>query len=137
MITRERAYALRKLIEQAATSLDDATALEGVELFPNWKIGVDYKIDDRVREDNILYKCLQNHTSIENWNPSDATSLWAKVLIPDPEVIPDWEQPISTNPYMKGDKVRHIEKIWISLIDNNIWEPGSVGTESLWQEIQQ
>ena len=36
---------------------------------------------------------------------------------------------------MKDDKVSHNGKIWISLIDNNVWEPGVVGTESLWKEV--
>ena len=62
---------------------------------------------------------------------TDAPSLWAKVLIPDPEVIPVWEQPESTNPYMKGDKVKHKGKTWSSTIDNNVWEPGVYG----WAEV--
>ena len=51
------------------------------------------------------------------------------MLIPDPEVIPEWEQPGSTNPYMIGDKVRHNGKTWVSTIDNNVWEPGVYGWE--------
>lgn len=38
-----------------------------------------------------------------------------------------WAQPGSTNPYMLGDKVRHNGKIWMSTIDNNVWEPGVYG----------
>ena len=62
-------------------------------------------------------------------------SLWAKVLIPNPDVIPDWEQPDSTNGYAKGDKVIYGGKTWESLTDNNVWEPGAAGTESLWKEL--
>ena len=40
-----------------------------------------------------------------------------------------WEQPESTNPYMKGDKVTHAGKTWVSTIDNNVWEPGVYGWE--------
>ena len=49
--------------------------------------------------------------------------------------MPEWEQPDSTNPYMKGDKVTHNGKTWVSLIDNNVWEPGATGTAALWQEV--
>ena len=70
---------------------------------------------------------LQAHTSQDGWEPNVAPSLFAKVLIPDPEVIPEWEQPDSTNPYMKGDKVTHNGYTWISDIDNNVWEPGVYG----------
>lgn len=132
MITKEKAYALRKLIEQAAASLSDEDALTGVELFPRWnENGISYAVGDRVLYNGTLYKCLQAHTSQATWTPTDAPSLWAKVLIPDPEVIPDWEQPDSTNPYMKGDKVTHNGKTWQSDIDNNVWEPGVYG----WSEV--
>lgn len=79
----------------------------------------------------VPYRCLQAHQAQEAWNPADSPSLWAKVLIPDPTVIPEWEQPSSTNPYMKGDKVRHNGKTWVSDVDNNVWEPGVYG----WTEV--
>ena len=62
---------------------------------------------------------------------ADAPSLFAKVLIPDTDTIPEWEQPDSTNPYAKGDKVTHNGKTWISTADGNVWEPGVYG----WEEV--
>lgn len=124
---RSELLKLRTLIEKAAASLSDSDALDGVELFPVWAAGVEYETDYRVRYDGALYRCLQTHTSQEAWNPIDAASLWAKVLIPDPGVIPEWEQPSATNPYMKGDKVKHNGSTWESDIDNNVWEPGVYG----------
>lgn len=124
----ERARALRPIIEQLATNLDDETALEAVELFEAWDgAGHEYAPDERVRHGGILYKCLQAHASQETWAPDVAPSLWARVLIPDPETIPEWVQPGSTNPYSKGDKVRHVGKVWVSDIDANVWEPGVYG----------
>lgn len=127
----ERARYLRSLIEKMAKELDDEEALNGKELFPEWKVEEAYSAGDRVRHNDILYKCLQAHTSQESWTPDTAVSLWTRVLIPDPEVIPEWEQPDSTNPYMKGDKVRHDSKIWVSDVDNNVWVPGVYG----WSEV--
>lgn len=124
---REHAYKLRELLHKASASLSDKDALDGIELFAIWDASASYNADDRVRYNEILYRCLQTHLAQEGWNPVDAPSLWAKVLIPDPGVIPEWEQPSSTNPYMTGDKVRHNGKIWISTIDNNVWEPGVYG----------
>ena len=124
MTLTELARKLRPLIEKAALSLDDTDALEAVELYPRWSgKGVDYIKDRRVSFNNVLYRVLQSHTSQETWMPDVTPSLFAKVLIPDPDVIPDWEQPDSTNPYMKGDKVRFDNKIYESAIDNNIWSP--------------
>lgn len=116
--------------------IPDSEAVDLVSFFDNWEVGTMYKTGDRVAYNGKVYKCLQDHTSQADWTPDTAASLWADVLMPDPSVIPDWEQPSSTNPYMKGDKVRHIEKIWISEVDNNVWEPGAAGTESLWSEVE-
>lgn len=127
----DRARQLRTQVETMADSLEDEEALKVVELFPKWIENKIYAIGDKVRYEGILYKCLIAHTSQSDWIPSDAVSLWTRVLIPDPEIIPDWVQPESTNPYMKGDKVKHLNRIWTSDIDNNIWEPSVYG----WSEV--
>ena len=90
---------------------------------------------DRVRYAGNLYRCLTAHTAQAAWTPTDAHSLWAKVLTDPSGAILPWVQPDSTNPYAKGDKVTHNGKTWESLVDNNVWEPGAVGTESLWKEV--
>ena len=124
----EKARALRPIIEKAVSAtLSDTEALDAVSLFPAWVSGKSYVADDRVKYDGNLYKCLQAHASQADWAPTAAPSLWAKVLIPDPGTIPEWEQPESTNPYMAGDKVTHNDKTWVSDIDNNVWEPGAYG----------
>lgn len=122
---------LRELIEEAAESLGDKEALEGVELFPQWDGAATYTVGYRVRYGGILYRCLMEHISQPAWNPVDAPSLWARVLIEDPNGIPAWVQPGSTNPYMRGDRVSHKGKLWVSDLDGNIWEPGVYG----WVEI--
>ncbi len=133
MTLLELAKKLRPYIEKAALSLSDEDALEAVNLFTNWKSNTQYEKDARVNYNGVLYKCLQSHTSQEAWTPTDAPSLWAKVLIPDPNVIPEWEQPDSTNPYMKGDKVMFEGKIYESTIDNNIWSPSAYPAG--WKEV--
>ena len=118
---------LRALVEKAAQSLNDVDALDGVTLSPAWATGVTYPAGERVRHEGVLYRCLQAHTSQTGWEPDKAPSLFARVLIPDPDVIPDWVQPDSTNPYSKGDKVKHGGIVWVSDIDGNVWEPGVYG----------
>lgn len=133
MTLLDLARKLRSYIEKAALSLSDEDALEAVQLFPNWNAEAAYLVDDRVNYEGILYKCLQSHTAQEAWTPTAAPSLWAKVLIPDPDVIPEWEQPDSTNPYMSGDRVSFEGKVYESVIDNNIWSPAAYPAG--WQEI--
>lgn len=123
MTLLELARKLRPYIEKAAISLSDEDALEAVNLFANWQPNKAYIKDERVNYEGILYKCLQAHTSQDGWTPTAAPSLWAKVLIPDTNVIPEWEQPDSTNPYMTGDKVLFEGQVYESVIDNNIWSP--------------
>ena len=128
----EKARELRALIEKAVQSLEDKDALECVCLYEKWSgDSVQYTAGQRVQDDGILYTVLQAHTSQPDWKPADAPSLFAKVLIPDPTVVPEWEQPDSTNPYAKGDKVAHNGKTWVSDIDGNVWEPGVYG----WTEV--
>lgn len=43
------------------------------------------------------------------------------------DIIAGWIQLDSTNPYMKGDKVTHSDKAWISDVDNNVWEREFMG----------
>ena len=122
----------RTAINALTANATDEVALQAVTLYDEWNgDSVEYKTGDRVRKNNILYKVLQDHTSQSDWTPDAAPSLFAKVLIPDSSVIPEWEQPDSTNPYSKGDKVTHNGKTWVSDIDGNVWEPGVYG----WSEV--
>lgn len=140
----EVAFGLRELtqeeqqqenVQTALTYLTDEQALTVKDLYEEWIPNKDYKTGDRRLYNEELYKCLQDHTAQAEWNPEDAPSLWAKILIPDSEVIPEWEQPESTNGYSIGDRVTHDGKTWESLINNNVWEPGVIGTEGLWKEV--
>lgn len=121
------------LIRQQINTLpvDDNTALRMREFYPEWAAGQAYAAGYKVQRGGKLWRCLQAHTSQTGWEPENAPALWAKVLIPDTDVIPEWEQPDSTNPYSAGDKVTHNGKTWVSDIENNVWEPGVYG----WSEM--
>lgn len=123
--------ALKPVLEK----LDDEMALEFKTLYSEWIIGRVYTVGKRVRYKDILYKCLTEHLSQIDWAPDVSPSLWAEVLVSETGEILEWKQPDSTNPYMSGDKVTHNGKTWESLVDNNVWEPGVVGTEALWSEV--
>lgn len=116
-------------------SISDGAALKVPELFPHWNgNNKEYVKGDKVLYNDVLYKVLQNHTSQEGWTPTSAPSLFAKVLTSEGEIL-DWEQPSSTNPYMKGDKVRYNGKVYESLIDNNVWSPD--GYPAGWKLIEE
>ncbi len=136
----EKLKAMRKQAEINASDNTDAQAFEVSTLYVDWRTleeGYSLAVGDRVTYNDVLYNVITAHNVQSTWNPVDSPSLFAKVLIPDPEVIPEWEQPDSTNPYSKGDRVTHNEKTWESLVDNNVWEPGALGTESLWKDVSE
>ena len=104
------------------------------EVFPTWDgNGKEYKKDDRVQYNSVLYKVLQGHTSQSTWTPTDAPSLFAKVLTSTDGEPQEWEQPDSTNAYMKGDKVIFNGKVYESLVDNNVWSPEAYPDG--WEEV--
>ena len=118
-----------------AETLSDAQALQVPMLFDEFDgNGVAYEVGKRVLYNDILYKVIQAHTSQEGWTPIAAPSLFAKVINETiTGEIPDWEQPDSTNAYMKGNKVKFNGKIYESVIDNNVWSPTAY--PSGWKEV--
>lgn len=129
--TASQAAKYREYINKTAVILTDDEAAYVPMMFERWEPDISYEIGRRVCYQDKLYKVLQAHTSHKAYPPDITVSLYAEILIPDPSVIPDWVQPSSTNPYMKGDKVRHNGKVWVSTIDYNVYEPGIAG----WDEV--
>ena len=129
MITKAYARRLRVLIEKASVSLSDEDALQAIELYPAWAIDTAYTVDERIRYNSILYRCVQAHTSQADWTPDATPALWTVVSLDE---WPEWVQPTGAqDAYANGDKVSHNGKHWISDYDNNTWEPGVFG----WFEV--
>ena len=124
-MTRAKAKQLRQLIEQLAVTLDDETALTGVELFPMWEIGRAYAAGDRVQHVGTLYKCVQAHTSQADWTPDATPALWVVVSIDE---YPEWVQPTGAHDaYNTGDKVSYNGKHYVCTVDANVYAPDVYG----------
>ena len=76
---RGEIVALRQIIETAAQSLPDETALQAVRLHPAWASGIDCAVGYKVQHNGKLWRCLQAHTSMETWEPENAPSLWEQI----------------------------------------------------------
>ncbi len=128
---REHAYKLRELLHKASASLTDEDALEGIELFPPWAAGVSYALDVRVRFEGKLYKCVQAHTSQEDWTPDITPALWTDVA--EPGKIPVWRQPTGAqDAYRIGDLVHYPDAdgpVYRCTIDYNVYAPDVAGWE--------
>lgn len=111
--------------------LDDTTIKEHSVQFPQWSCPVSYAVNSICSNNEKLYRCLQAHTSQEAWKPESTPSLWKEIGNPNTE-YPEWSQPIGAfDVYAMDDKVSYNGKHWISLCDNNVWEPGIYG----WEEV--
>ena len=66
--------------QMQAQSLTDAQAITVKAIYPAWSPdGVQYPVDYKVVHNDVLYKCIQEHTSQEVWAPGIAPSIWVAV----------------------------------------------------------
>lgn len=135
-MNKYQAHEWRRKIEHAASTQSDEDALLSIDLFAKWsdQIGKAVYVNERYQYKEKLWKVVQAHTVQADWAPDIAVSLFIEVSLDE---WPEWKQPVgATDAYNVGDKVSHNNKHWVSIIDGNVWEPGAVGTESLWEEKQ-
>lgn len=60
--------------------LTPGEALQVKDHYPEWVAGITVKVGERYLSDNILWECIKEHTTQDNWKPSMATaSLWKVV----------------------------------------------------------
>ena len=124
-MTRAKAKQLRQLIAQLAVTLDDETALTGVELFPAWVVGKAYAVNDRAQYNGTLYKCIQAHTSQDDWMPSATPALWKTVSVDE---YPEWVQPTGAHDaYNIGDKVTYNGQHYVCTSNSNVYAPDVYG----------
>lgn len=129
----------RTLLQAAAKQLadtlqDDSEIMSFAAVFPQWESEYkQYKIGDIVQYgenqdgEPQLYRCLIQHTSQPDWTPDIAISLFKAIGFTE-DNVPIWTQPVgASDAYMAGDRVSHNNKIWVSTVDNNVWEPGIYG----------
>ena len=133
--SQEELTEIRETLDNLLSGFDDETATEYKVLFKNWEPDIQVTQGERYKYNNALYRVLQSHTTQRGWEPEIATSLFAVILTSqEPETYNEWVQPDSTNPYMMGDRVIFLGKIYESIIDNNIWSP--IAYPAGWMELE-
>lgn len=69
------------------------------DLYPEWAVGLDVKVDEKYRLDDDLWQVVQAHKTQESWKPSLSTaSLWKRV---DEEHAGTADDPIPYAPPMQ------------------------------------
>lgn len=80
-----RLLALDELDKEATEEINtyDLTPGEALQVkdhYPEWITGIMVKVGERYLSDNVLWECIKEHTTQDNWKPSMATaSLWKVV----------------------------------------------------------
>lgn len=97
MITKYYAKQLRRMIEKGSISLSDNDALLAIELYPEWAIGVSYKMGERFRYKNKLYRVLIDHISQSDWIPNQTFSLYTEIEQSSQGDTPDNPIPYNNN----------------------------------------
>ena len=139
-MNKGEAYNLRKAIVKGAESLPVETAVQVPELYDRWVVGEVFELEEGQvpfvirRYNDVLYKLVQVHTTQSDWTPDLVPALWTEYT---PEgVIAEWKQPTGAqDDYELGYKVTHNGFTWESTVSDNVWEPGAVGSETLWVKI--
>ena len=124
--------ATRKLIR--VDELIEEELLDMIDLYESYEIGRSYQVDDIFKYEGKLYKVIQEHTSQDDWIPSELPALYLNMM---PEnVVPEWKQPTgSHDSYKIGDKVTFEGKTYESTINGNSFSPKEYPQG--WEEIQE
>lgn len=78
---RERAYAIIDAIKSLRAMLTDEVALDYIALYPDWEIGKELSVGERIEHDGKLYKVITAHTTQESWTPDLTPSLFEPIDI--------------------------------------------------------
>jgi hypothetical protein len=92
----------------------------------------EFIVDSQGSKESIFARCtgckIQTQSvasSLEYSAKDKIADIWNATAV---EEWPEWIQPKGAHDaYSKGSKVAHREKVWISNIDANVWEPGVSG----------
>ena len=121
----KEAEEIRKAIDTFAKNQTDEVLIDNKAAFPFWHAGMQVTAGQILRYGDDIYKCIQPHVTQDDWTPDKVPALFVKISL---EEYPEWVQPTGAHDaYMKGAKVSHNSKHWISDVDNNIREPSVYG----------
>ena len=120
----QQAEAIRAAMGKVTATLTDEQALAVKELYPLWAVDTAYTVDYVVRHNSKLYRCLQSHTSQDNWTPDVTPALWVEVAAPN-EYREIKDNMLPTEAFALGEigwyKVE--TDLYKSLIDANTYTP--------------
>ena len=132
-------YSCVNLLKTADFTTEEYNVFATAEMYPKWEPNVDYKANDRILHEGVIYKVVQPVHSIENQAPNAEGML--AIYSPlstgtvSEESVGTKEDPIT---FISGMEVfenkyyTYANKLWLcnAYMNPCIWTPGTVG---LWQ----
>lgn len=107
----------KKSIKDLTKTFSDEDAVAHQYIIEKWDTDVKYSINDYVRYENAIYKCIQPHTSQEDNSPSKSTLAWIALSTQEPS---QWASGVS---YQIGDKITYNGEKYECLLANCVWSP--------------
>lgn len=119
----ENARRLRKIIEIASESLDDAVASESPELFKSLKNdGSLIEVGTRINWGGVIKRASTNLWDTEANNPDNAPTLWEDIAYKQGyRIIP--ETITAGTAFSNGEIGWWGNTLYKSVIDGNVWTP--------------
>lgn len=121
---------------------ENTTLVVDNELFyDNWKSGTTeepahYEVNMFYRYEDQIYKCIQEHDNHgeEGWEPSKSQALFTIAHTKNKANPKKWVQPLGAHDaYMTDEVCTYEGKVYISLVNNNVWIPNQYPTG--WKEV--
>ena len=100
-------------LKAARLTVDDNTALTGMELYPSWAVGIAVAKDGRYQYNGKLYKCIQAHTTQADWTPDITPSLWTVIDVTHAGTIDDPIPAVAGMEYVYGKYYIEGETVYI------------------------
>lgn len=141
----KQAQAIRGDMDTVGDMLTDEQAAAVPNLYELWNpegvkyySGADHKHPQakvRGRISNLLYKCLQTHTSQADWNPEATPNLWVEVAAPG-EYREIKDGMLSTEAFAKDEIgwYKTKDNLWKSTIDANVYTPDTYPAG--WEQVE-
>lgn len=76
---RDIAFKIVDYLKNTRNIITEEMALNYVALYPNWKIGREFAVGERVEFEDKLYKVITAHTAQETWEPNVALTLFEPI----------------------------------------------------------
>lgn len=125
----------RLATDASANPVEIADTLRNAVAAPPFRVGVQVNAGEVYQHLRNLYEVVQSHTTQADWTPDVAYALWKRWYNPENEPEPYRQPQGAHDAYRLGQRVTHGGFTWESLVDANVWEPGSTGAEALWLNL--